>query len=127
MTEEQNIYEAQEQHPEQGNRNLVVRALRHFFGGELLVKLGERRVLKWFVVFLLFGILYIYNSYRIEKKSRKIQELQREIKKMQYEYVEMKSKLMNASRQSSLIESLKNEGIKASKVPPRKLKRNSEQ
>ncbi len=121
MTEKQHTNNAPQGKNGQGNRSFVVRALRHFFGGELLVKFGERRVLKWFVIFLLSGTLYIYNSYRIEKKSREIQQLQRELKKMQYEYVEMKSKLMNFSRQSTLIEKLKNEGIKASKVPPRKL------
>ena len=101
--------------------NAFLRGLRHLFGGELFIKLGERRVLKWLVITLLVGIVYIYNSYRIEKKSREIQQMQREIKKLQYEYVEMKSRLMNFSRQSSLIRELKEEGIKASKVPPRKL------
>ncbi len=123
MQEEEKKYieeEEQEVAPKEKS-NTFLRGLRHLFGGEVFIKFGERRVLKWLVIALLVGIVYIYNSYRIEKKSREIQQMQQRIKKLQYEYVEMKSKRMNFSRQSSLIKELKEEGIKASKVPPRKL------
>ncbi len=105
--------------------NFSSRVLRSIFGGEILVHLGEKRIIKWLIIGLILGISYIYNAYRVEKKSREIQKLQKEVKKLQYDYVDEKSKLMQYSRQSSLIKQLKNEGIKASKVPPRKLtKRN---
>lgn len=100
---------------------LVASLLRTVVGGEIFVQLGERKIIKWLFTGLLLGTLYIYNAYRVEKKSRQIQQLQRDIKRLQYDYVNNKSKLMHYSRQSSLIEQLKEEGIKASKVPPKKL------
>ncbi len=115
--EDQNVQEPQKKK----KSNFLSRALRSIFGGEIFVSLGEGRIVKWLVIGLVLGILYIYNAYRIEKKSREIQTLQKEVKKLQYDYVEEKSKLMQYSRQSSLIEQLKEEKIKASIVPPRKL------
>ena len=66
-----------------------------------------------FMIFLAFlGIIYIANSRFAEKKVRDIQVYQQEIKELNYEYMSIKSELMQSSMQSEVARKVKQSGLR---------------
>ena len=91
-----------------------------------LFNLPEDRLLKWlpFVLFLSFlGLIYIYNSHLAEKRIRQINTMETEIEKKRWEYVTIKSELMNKSKLSEM-ELLVSDDLEKSPHPPIKINRN---
>lgn len=98
------------------NRKLG-KATQEILAGDVLEK---KETVKWipFILFLtLLAFLYITNDYIIESKVRKIGKLQKELMELRYEYVSVKSNLMNISKQSQLAKRLEKMGIKENKEP----------
>ena len=78
-----------------------------------------------FMIFLAFlGIVYIANSRFAEKKVRDIQVLQQDIKELNYEYMSIKSDLMQTSMQSEVARKVKPFGLRELTDKPIKIKVN---
>lgn len=76
-----------------------------------------------FMIFLAFlGIIYIANSRFAEKKVRDIQVLQQEIKELNYEYMSIKSELMQSSMQSEVARKVKPFGLQELTDKPIKIR-----
>ncbi len=76
------------------------------------------RMLPYFLLFIILGIIYITNSYWSEKNKREIQKTKNELIQLRYEYISSKSQLMDSTRQSYIARKLEYSGIKESTVPP---------
>ena len=88
-----------------------------------LFNLPEDQLLKWlpFVLFLsIIGLIYIYNSHLAEKRIRQINTMETEIEKKRWEYVTIKSELMNKSKLSEM-ELLVSDDLEKSPHPPVKI------
>lgn len=73
------------------------------------------------VFLLLLG--YIFNSHYHQKLVRKINASNREIKELRAEYITIKSDLEFNSKQSQIVDRLKERGLKELSVPPFKIKK----
>jgi hypothetical protein len=111
---------AKEKKKQKGN-NQAARSAQNILGGTFLTKEYTARHLP-FLLFLAFvAIIYIGNSYYAEKNIRKIERLQKELKEMRYEHITYKSQVNKSTSQSQVANSLRNNGIKESTVPPNKI------
>lgn len=102
-------------------KNNLAQLLQSILGGGFLANKKTLANLP-FVLYLAFlAIIYIGNSFYAEKNIRHIEKLQRELKELRYEHIFLRSKVMSESRQSAVAESLQEQGIKESRVPPKKI------
>ena len=91
-----------------------------------LFNLPEDRLVQWlpFVLFLsILALVYIYNSHLAEKRIRQINTTEIEIEKKRWEYVTIKSELMNKSKLSEM-ENLVSDELEKSPHPPIKIEQN---
>ena len=63
-------------------------------------------------------ILYIMNSYLIEKKRIRIQKVKAEIEDLRTDYTTMKADYMYKSKQSEVVKRVESMGLKESSAPP---------
>lgn len=89
--------------------------------GSFLSRESVIRQLPFLVVLTLIGVVYIFNSNYSDKTVIRISRTKKELEELRFNYINTKSKLMQASRQSELVHRLEQRGIKESKVPPRKI------
>lgn len=95
--------------------------LRTLLGGDFLTRKTAQKQAPFLFFLVFLAVIYIANSYYAEKKIRKIEDLQKEIKELRYEYVSLKSRLMQNSSQSAVARGLQEEGIVESTEPPKKI------
>ena len=75
-----------------------------------------------YLIFLTFiGLAYIFNSNYADKTVIRISRTKNQLEELRFDYINTKSKLMQATRQSELVHRLENRGVKESKIPPRKI------
>lgn len=75
-----------------------------------------------FMVFIAFlAIIYIANSRFAERKVRDIQTLRREVRELNYEYMSIKSELMQSSMQSEVSKKVKHIGLRELTDKPYKI------
>lgn len=89
--------------------------------GSFLTRERMIRQLPFLVMVTLMGVFYIFNSNYADKLVIQINNTKKELKELRYNYIHTKSKLMQSSRQSELVNRLASQGIKESMVPPRKI------
>ncbi len=86
--------------------------------------LTRERVLSWlpFAFFLVFlALIYIANQYAALRRVKEIENITKEIKDLRNEHISTKSELMYQSKISEVAKKLKDEGIKESMIPPKKI------
>ena len=66
-------------------------------------------------------MLYITNVYIAEDVSRSIAKANRKVEDLHVEYVYLKSEITKITKQSNMVEMLKNKGIKESVEPLKKI------
>lgn len=85
---------------------------------------GESALKNWAMI--LFGvvlcIVMIFSSHLIEQKVHTIAQLNNEVKELQSEFVDVRSKLQRVRLESTVLQSLKESGLKQSETPPQKIK-----
>jgi hypothetical protein len=99
----------------------TLKSFRNILGGAFLTDEKTTRNLPYLLFLAVLAILYIGNSYYAEKNIRKIEKKQKELRELRYEYVNIKSQLLQKSRASKVATSLSKKGIKESTVPPKKI------
>ena len=101
--------------------NSAARSLQNILGGNFLTKEATTKHLPFLLFLAFLALIYIGNIYYAEKNIRRTEKLQKELKELRYEYVSVKSKLLQNSQQSKVAMGLASKGIKESTVPPNKI------
>lgn len=85
---------------------------------------GKSALKNWTMI--LFGvvlcIVMIFSSHLIEQKVHIIAKLNNEVKELQSEFVDVRSRLQRVRLESTVLQSLKESGLKQSETPPQKIK-----
>lgn len=66
----------------------------------------------FFLFLAVLAVVYIYNGHYADKTIRRINQTSKEVRELQYEYIDVKSKVMNQSKQSELIKAVEPLGLK---------------
>ncbi|MEZ5195413.1 MAG: FtsL-like putative cell division protein [Bacteroidales bacterium] len=99
----------------------AAKGIQSFLGGSFLTRESTSRNFPFLLFLAGLAIIYIGNSYYAEKNIRQVESLQKQLKEIRYEYISIKSDLMQNNRQSKVAGNLANKGIKESTVPPKKI------
>ncbi len=65
----------------------------------------------------LLAFIYIANNYYAENNIREISKLRKELKELRYEYINVKTRLMQIEKQSQIAKILEKSGIKKNNQP----------
>lgn len=96
-------------------------SLRKVLGGDILNTAAIRRQIWLFVLIVFFLILYISNRYSCQQDIIEIDRLQAELQDAKYRALSSTSQLTEKSRQSNVLNLLKNSGdsvLKMANQPP---------
>lgn len=75
-----------------------------------------------FVLFIAaLGIVYIWNSHRVEKSIRESNTLEKQMKELKWEYTTTKSELEYSSKMSEVGRMVVTTGLEELRVPPKKI------
>lgn len=66
----------------------------------------------FFLFLTVLAVVYIYNGHYADNTIRQINRTSKEVRELQYEYIDVKSKVMNQSKQSELIKAVEPLGLK---------------
>ena len=92
-----------------------------FLGGSFLVKEKFSKQFPFIVVITVLLMLIIGNTYIAEERTREIAKTSKELSDLHVEYIQLKSSIMQASKQSVLTEKLKGCGLKSSIEPVKRI------
>lgn len=92
-------------------------SLRKILGGDVLSTSFMRRQVWLFLLIALFIVVYIGNRYSCQQDIIEIDALQKELKDAKYKALSSNSKLTELSRQSNVLEMLKNNKDSTLKMP----------
>lgn len=92
-------------------------SLRKILGGDVLSTSFMRRQVWLCVLIALFIVVYIGNRYSCQQAIIEIDALQKELKDAKYKALSSNSKLTELSRQSNVLEMLKNNKDSTLKMP----------
>ncbi len=99
----------------------VRNAVASVMGGDIFSKDGFVGLFPFFFYIVFLAMLYITNVYIAEDVSRNIAKSNREIEELHVEYVYLKSEITKITKQSNMVNMLKNKGIKESVEPLRQI------
>lgn len=95
--------------------------LKGILGGSFLAWEKVLAILPFLIFLTLLGMLSIYNSNYAEHTIIQINKTKKQIEEYRFNYINTKSQLLSASRQSELARRLASRGIYESKKPPLKI------
>ena len=104
-----------------------VRKVMHVLGGSFLAKEKFAKQFPFMVVVTVMLMVLITNTYIAEEKTREIARNTKLLNDLQVEYVQLKSSIMQASKQSVLSRRLTNLGIKDPTEPVKRIDITEEQ
>ena len=90
-------------------------------GGDVLSKDSFVNLFPFFLYVVLLSMIYITNVYVAEDMSRAIARLNRKAEDLHVEYVYLQSEITKVTKQSNMVDMLKNKGIKESVEPLKKI------
>ena len=95
-------------------------------GGKFLVKEKFSKQFPFMVYITLLLMAIITNTYIAEAKNRELAEDAQKLNKLQVEYIQVRSDIMAASKQSVLAKKLEGCGIKEAIVPLKRINTNEQ-
>ena len=99
----------------------VNRLIVDIVGGDVFSKDGFVGMFPFVFYIVFLSMLYITNIYIAEDMSREIAGLNRKVEDLHVEYVYLESEITKITKQSNMVNMLKNKGIKESVEPLRKI------
>ena len=90
-------------------------------GGKFLVKEKFSKQFPFIVYVTILLMIIITNTYIAEEKNRELTEATRRLNDLQVEYIQVKSAIMEASKQSVLTHKLTGTGLKQAIEPMRRI------
>ena len=106
------------------NKPKVDNGMRHvwsFLGGSFLVKETFVKQFPFMVTVTVLLMVLITNTYIAESRTREIADTTRKLNDLHVEYIQLKSEIMQASKQSVLSRKLEGLGIKAPMEPVKRI------
>lgn len=90
-------------------------------GGDIFSRDGFVNLFPFFFYIVFLSMMYITNVYIAEDTSRDIAKMNRKVEELHVEYVYLKSEITRITKQSNMVNMLKDKGIKESVEPLRKI------
>lgn len=100
------------------SKGIIIRILYKVFGGKYLETEVVANNIKYFILLIFIGLIYITNTNIADKKIRDINKLNKELKELRSEYIITKSELMFLSKQSELAKRVEPLGLKETTQQP---------
>ncbi len=107
--------------PSKKARSRFAMSVKSVLDGNFLTRSKAIALLPYLGFVTILGVLLIFNSNYADKTIINISKTKKLNEELRYEYIVTKSKLMQLSRQSQLVKTLANTGLKESTIPPRKV------
>ena len=95
-------------------------------GGGVLIKEKFSKQFPFMVYVTLLLMAIITNTYIAEEKNRELTKTSKHLNDLQVEYVQLKSAIMDASKQSVLVKKLAGTGMKEATEPLKRINMNEE-
>ena len=95
---------------------VVSSTIKNILGGDLL-STGTFKFFRYLLYLALLAFIYIANNYYAENNIRQINKLRKELKELRYEYINVKTRLMQIEKQSQIAKTLEKSGIKKNNQP----------
>ncbi|CEN35184.1 FtsL-like putative cell division protein [Capnocytophaga cynodegmi] len=97
--------------------------IKNILRGKFLVE-GKEATKNWtFIAFLfVLGVVMITSSHNADNKVHQIAKLNEEVNELKSQFVDVRSQLQKVKLESSLLNKLKNKGLKQPEKPPQKIK-----
>ncbi len=92
------------------------KVIKDVLGGDLL-SAGTFKFLRFLLFLAFLAFIYIANNYNSETKIRQINKLKKDLKELRYEYIYVKTKLLQIEKQSQIAKKLTKSGIKKNNQP----------
>ncbi len=92
------------------------KTIKEILGGDLL-SAGTFKFFRYLLYIALLAFIYIANNYYAENNIREINKLRKELKELRYEYINVKTTLMQIEKQSQIAKTLEKSGIKKNNQP----------
>ena len=102
------------------------RSMMSILGGSFLVREKFVRQLPFVLLVTALLMILITNTYIAENCTREIAKTSKELNDLHVEYIQLKSDIMQASKQSVLAKRLKNSGIKEPIEPLKRINADEE-
>lgn len=102
-------------------RTKANKLIAEVMGGDIFSKDGFVNLIPFFFYIVFLSMIYITNVYIAEDTSRDIAKSNRKIEDLHVEYVYLKSEITKITKQSNMVNMLKNKGIKESVEPLKKI------
>ncbi|HJN06365.1 MAG TPA: FtsL-like putative cell division protein, partial [Bacteroidales bacterium] len=90
---------------------LISKIVKDVLGGDL-ISTGTFKFFRYLLYLALLAFIYIANNYYAENNIRQINRLRKELKELRYEYINVKTMLMEIEKQSQIAKKLEKKGIK---------------
>lgn len=90
-------------------------------GGKFLVREDFSKQFPFLLYVTLLLMVIITNTFIAENRTRKLAETSKQLNDLQVEYVQLKSDILEASKQSVLVKKLQGTGIKEATTPLRRI------
>jgi len=98
------------------NDGIFSRIIKNVLGGDL-ISTGTFKFYRYLLYLGLLAFIYIANNYYAENNIRQINKLRKELKELRYEYINVKTMLMQIEKQSKITKKLEKSGIKKNNQP----------
>lgn len=98
-----------------------IKRMWNVLGGSFLIKESFIRQFPFVVTITLMLMVLITNTYIAESRTREIADTTRRLNDLHVEYIQLKSEIMQASKQSVLSRNLSGMGIKALMEPIKRI------
>jgi hypothetical protein len=90
--------------------------VKNVLGGDL-ISTGTFKFFRYLLYLGLLAFIYIANNYYAENNIRQINKLRKDLKELRYEYINVKTTLMQTEKQSQIAKKLEKKGIKKNNQP----------
>ena len=84
--------------------------VKNVLGGDL-ISTGTFKFFRYLLYLGLLAFIYIANNYYAENNIRQINKLRKDLKELRYEYINVKTTLMQTEKQSQIAKKLETKGI----------------
>ncbi|GIV26373.1 MAG: hypothetical protein KatS3mg027_0187 [Bacteroidia bacterium] len=100
------------------SKGIIIRMFYYVFGGQYFETHEIQNHIKYFLLLVGLGILYINNGNKADKKIRDINKLNKELKELRSQYIITQSELMFLSKQSEVAKRVEPIGLKETTQQP---------
>lgn len=97
------------------------RSVMSILGGKFLVREEISKQFPFMVYVTVLLMIIITNTYIAEERTRELARISKKLNDLQVEYVQVKSEIMEASKQSVLVKKLAGTGLKEAVTPLKRI------